>query len=364
MNIFDTSKFFDNNNIISIDDFINNIKPIIEDILKERFPYDKYRQNVKIHGKNRISFACPFCGDSHNDSHKKRGNIILSPGAYQYKYKCFNCDAYMNIDTFLKKYNKNISLNIIDFINQQKNSFISTKKDLSTNILFNIEEIENKCIEREYLKNKLNLIDVNKNNDGGIYLLKRCQYDFSKFLFDNKNKILYILNLTPNGKVLGLQTRPLIKKNNSKYKTYKLSNIYNLLLKENKEIEDSIDNLSMFFNILLVDYSNPIIIVEGPLDSFLIKNSIATCGAGKNIPLDLLFYYLYDSDKTGNKKAIEKLNENNYIFLWSKYKKDIGLPPKEKWDINDVVIYCSINKIKMPNIFNYFSNDKLDIIDL
>ena len=362
-NLFNTN-LFDSKNIASLDEFISTIKPLIEEILRERFPNDKYRQTVKIHGNNRIGFACPFCGDSHLDSHKKRGNIILSNGTHQYMYKCFNCDAYMSIDKFLSTYRKTTSLDIIDYIKNNKatNSFI--RKDTSTNFLFDISLIDEVAIDVDYLKNKLGLINVNKDNDGGIYLMNRNQYDFSRFLFDNVNKVLYILNLTPSGKVIGIQTRPIIKTFNAKYKTYKLSNIYELLLREKKEIKEDIDTLSMFFNILLVDYNNPIVVLEGPLDSFLVKNAIATCGAGKSIPIDLNFYYLYDSDSTGYKKSVDKLESGNYVFLWEKFKKELGLPQRPKWDINDVVNYCKTNNKKVPFILNYFGNDKFDIIDL
>lgn len=362
-NLFNTN-LFDSKTISSAEEFIETIKPIIEDILRERFPNDRYRQTIKIHGNNRIGFACPFCGDSHTDSHKKRGNIILSNGQYQYMYKCFNCDAYMSIDKFLSTYRKNLSLDIIDFIKSNKSTNTFIRKDSSMNVLFDLNLIDSYAIDRDNLKNRLGLIDVNKDNDGGIYLMKRCQYDFSKFLFDNVNKVLYILNLTPSGKVLGIQTRPIIKTFNAKYKTYKLSNIYELLLKEKMEIREDIDTLSMFFNILLVDYNNPIIVLEGPMDSFLLKNAIATCGAGKSIPLELKFYYMYDSDTTGNKKSMEKLDNGDYVFLWEKFKKEIGLPNRSKWDFNDVIKYCKDNNCRIPYVMNYFSNDKFDIIDL
>ena len=115
------------------------------------------------------------------------------------------------------------------------------------------------------------------------------------------------------------------------------------------DIREDIDTLSMFFNVLLVDYNNPIIVLEGPMDSFLIKNSIATCGAGKNIPLELNFYYMYDSDTTGNKKSMEKLNNDHYVFLWDKFKKDIGLPNKNKFKQP-----VTTSKKTIPNKINTF----------
>ena len=137
-----------------------------------------------------------------------------------------------------------------------------------------------------------------------------------------------------------------------------------MLLKEQREIPSDLDTLSTFFNLLLVNYNRSILVVEGPLDSFLIDNCIATCGATKSIPIDFKFLYLYDDDKTGISKSIEKLKNGNYVFLWSKLKNDLMLPHKSKWDVNDVINYCKENNIKKPNFLEYFSNDEFDLIDI
>ena len=231
------------------------------------------------------------------------------------------------------------------------------------NVLFDIEGIENISIDKQYIKNKCHLIDV-KNTVAEQYLVNRNQYKFDNFLYDASEKVLYILNLTPNGKIFGLQTRPLYKCSNAKYKTYKLSNIYSMILHENIEIDEELDNMSMFFNILNIDFNVPIVVTEGPMDAFLLKNGVATCGAGKRMPVDLNYYYLYDDDKTGREKAFDKLNSGFNVFLWDKFKSDLELPHRQKWDYNDVVNYCKSNNIKIPFISQYFSNDKFDIINI
>ena len=120
----------------------------------------------------------------------------------------------------------------------------------------------------------------------------------------------------------------------------------------------------MIFNIFSIDYTKPVTIVEGPMDSFLLKNCIATCGAGKNISLTMETRYLFDDDLTGRKHAIEKLNEGYSVFMWDKLKTELQLPYREKWDINDLVIYCSENNIKIPNLDKYYSSDNLDSLDI
>ena len=350
----------DSSKIGSISDFSNDIVPILEDILREQFAGNKPKQSVRIHGDNRISFACPFCGDSGTDNYKKRGNIILS-GKHRNMFKCFNCGMYMSVDKFFKIYKKNLSINSIEYITNNRMTIPSRNYDTSMNALFNIAAMEDVAISRDKLKTVANLIEV-VNTEAEQYLKNRNQYSFDRFLYDNVNKELYVLNLTPSGKIFGLQTRPLYKSRNAKYKTYKLSGIYEMILNETIDVSSEMDTLSMLFNILIVDPSKPIIVTEGPMDAFLLKNSIAMCGAGKTIPLSLNFYYLYDDDATGRKKSIEKLNNKSFVFLWDKFKKDIEIPYRNKWDINDVVNYCKENHIKMPNVLNYFSDDELDLL--
>ena len=349
------------------DDFVSQVKPLIEEIVKERFPGNKSKQIVKVY-KDRIAFAAPCCGDSASRNSLKRGNIILE-GKFTGYYKCFNCGTFMRVDKFLSQYNKSCSLDIINYIVDNSIDTYNIKHDSSINTLFDIENIESYCIDIDYLKNCLGLqnIDNDHKNNGYYFLVKRNQFNFEKFLYDEKLNRLFILNLTPNKKVLGLQIRLLnkyIPHNEPKYKTYTLSNIYKLLFKINKDIPDNLDTLSMLFNICLVDINKPIIVLEGPLDSFLIKNSIATTGANKHLNIDLLFYYLYDSDETGTKNAINKLNEGYYVFLWNKLKNDLNLPRMKKWDWNNVVDYCRNNNIKIPNPLLYFSNSEFDLLDI
>lgn len=350
------------------EEFVNNIIPILENILKERFPDNISKQKIRVF-KDRISFAAPCCGDSSYRNSLKRGNIILE-GKFMGYYKCFNCGKFMRLDKFLHEYNKDCTLDIINYINSNDINFNAEKNnDSITNKLFDIEKIESVCVDKNVLINKLNLqlIDSNNKNKGYYFLINRNQFDFEKFLYDEKHNMLYILNLTPNKKILGLQTRQLgfIKNNDPKYKTYTLTNIYKLLLGVNMEISSEIDKLSMLFNICNIDINKPIIVLEGPLDAFLIKNAIATTGANKHLNLNLLFYYLYDDDNTGKTNAINKLNEGYYVFLWNKFKLDYNLPNRKKWDWNDVINYFkSMNFSIKPNIYLYFSNSSYDILDI
>ena len=78
----------------------------------------------------------------------------------------------------------------------------------------------------------------------------------------------------------------------------------------------------------------------------------------------MMFRYLFDDDKTGRSHAIEKLNEGYNVFMWDRLKADLHLPQREKWDVNDLMIWCEDNHIHMPNLNNYYSSDSLDLLDI
>ena len=137
------------------------------------------------------------------------------------------------------------------------------------------------------------------------------------------------------------------------------------MLKSEEKVPDELNTISTIFNIYSVNVYNPIIVTEGPMDAFLLPNAIATSGANKALNIELPFWYLYDSDKTGIKHAMEKIQEKKMTFLWGKLKTDLGLPKRDKWDVNDVVLWCNQNKPGYKiEWLKYFSNNPLDMLHL
>ena len=102
------------------------------------------------------------------------------------------------------------------------------------------------------------------------------------------------------------------------------------------------------------------------MDSYLVPNCVCTTGANKKLSVSLPFWYLYDSDKTGKQHAMSLLREKKKVFLWGKLKRDLGLPDRKKWDVNDVVIWCRDNKPAGFNInwYDYFSDNPIDMINI
>ena len=362
-NIDFSSNLMDIDKSLSREEYVNRVVTLLKPILQKTFPNDFEKQQIKIH-RDRINFACPICMDSMQSSHKKRGNIILT-GKHSGFYKCFNCSNFSSVNNFFKDFKINLELDVINYISDNLGNFTTPSRGYDISLLMDIETIEKYAIDRSKLKNNFNLIEV-KESSIWPWLKKRLQYTTDKFLFNPSENYLLILNLTPSGKIIGVQKRKFSKYN--RFETYKLSKLYELLEIPLEEIDDEQQNYlnitSMIFNICLINFNQIITLFEGPMDAFLFKNSIANTGANKELPIDICVEYFYDSDETGIKKSIEHINKGDSVFLWQKFLRDINAPYRKKWDLNDIIVYGKQNNIKLPNFKLYFSNDSLDIIDL
>jgi len=345
---------------VSDEEYKRHLTTLLQSILDQRFPNNLGKQRIRLY-RDRIAFACPICGDSVKSNYKKRGNFILK-GKFSHFFKCHNCGASSRIDQFFKGFKIDLDLGVINYISkgvQDFSSYTDAKYDLS--IFIDMDKIENFAINREEFLKKFGLVEV-KNSSVWPWLTNRLQYDTSKFMYNPAENYLIVLNLTPKGNILGVQKRNF--KGPNKYLTYKLSNLYNLIKRDKTSIPEEIDMLSQIFNVCIVNYSRPVTLFEGPLDSFLFKNSISSTGVHKNLKIEIPIRHWYDDDKDGRQKSIEKINEGESVFLWNKFRNDFSLPYRAKWDLNDALIWLKDNGIKPPNFNEYFSNDKLDIIDI
>ena len=367
--VIDTSTFFDFEELektISQEQFLDVLVTNFERIVKRRFPSDPIKQRIRIHKNKRITGSCPYCGDSMESSWKQRGNIILE-GKHKYYYKCFNCGEFKRVDQFLQDFNSNLSLDVLNYISENKGNFTSVGGKYDISLLLDVPTIEGYAIDRQELKDKFSLVEANESPVWS-WLNNRLQFQAEKFLYSPGRNYLLVLNLTPSGKILGFQKRNFIKRRGgSNYLTYGLPTIYQILGKT-EEIPDTIDTLSQLFDICRLNFNRPITLFEGPLDAFLFPNAIANGGANKHFPIEIPLRYFYDDDETGRKNALKRISEGFSIFLWDKLKREYGLPPTppsgKKWDLNDFMIWLKNNKAIVPLWDTYFSDDPMDAIDL
>lgn len=365
---------------------LDNIEEKIQRILNNKFKKDSFHKRQIDHYSDRINFACPFCGDSLRDPRKKRFNVYLN----SLSCHCFNCNHHSGINTFLKQFDEELSMEDKIQVHEIQQSTKKFERRISTNqSSFAFQLLDKLAIPKSVLFEMLKLTTPYKSKDCSDYLnsrninIKQWKY----FAYNEKSKELYILNINSNDRVIGMQIRQLDPNSKkSRYLTRSLSKIYLNIFKKDistlierllksmnngekyimeedgiENIQANLDRLSGLFNVMNVDMNIPLTIVEGPIDSLCISNSIALQGATKlNDYFDELkmVRFLFDNDKIGKEHSLNKLKSNKKVFLWGMYLKKMNIKDKVK-DINDVI---KLKKFNNEIYENCFSDDEFDAI--
>ena len=364
---------------------LDNIKNKIQEILNKKFANDSYiKRKIDVY-HDRLNFSCPYCGDSRSDVRKKRGNLYLD----SLRFHCFNCSHSTGINRFLSDFNEELSNEDKIAVHEiQQNAKKFEKRVSSTQSSMSMTLLDKLAIPKDILFKQLGIISPYKDITASNYLKSRMINikDWKYFAYNSLTKELYILNTSPSDRVIGFQIRQLDPKSHKqRYTSSRLTKIYSdvfnkdingiverLLLKEplgQKYIEEedgvenivaNLDRLSGIFNIMNVNLSQPLTIMEGPIDSLAITNSIALQSAAKH--LDGFFdevenvRYLFENDKTGKEMSLKKMKNHKKVFLWGQYLDMI----KSKTNIKD------INDLQKQNLFNIdiiekcFSDDEFD----
>jgi len=317
--------------------------------------------------RDRLNFACPYCGDSAHDPRKKRGNIYWD----DLYFHCYNCSEHKTLDAFLQDYDDNFEgedrIAVINYIKENRKDF-SFGQSLNFYLFDKIEEL---ALTFDQIALGFNVYRINENTFRAYPYLKSrlLHHKLDRFGYDPRRKELYIFNLDTNNKIIGLQIKPLFSSNGPKYRTWDLGRIYERLklpFDLSQKDSDDINRISMIFGILQVDMGHTFTVFEGPLDSFFMHNSLGMTGVKKQISEfnDIpTVRYFFDNDKEGKSKMIDKLKDGQNVFMWSKFIEDYGLPLKGIKDLNDLVKYEYKNRVGcLNNLDKYFTNDSLDIV--
>ena len=202
----------------------------------------------------RLSLACTYCGDSTTDTHKKRGNIYWD----SLQFHCFNCSAHGDVYYLLKDHHvgfkdREDSIAIIDFI-QEHRIQANTVEVLEHDIFKKIYDL---APTREELSKTFGYKEIEVGDPGYFYLRGRMlSHKLENFMYSPKDKRMVVLNLGPNKKVIGFQTRALSKYRNARYLTYDIEKIYQEMNKDLGVSETeliSLKKISTLFGILRVD---------------------------------------------------------------------------------------------------------------
>lgn len=313
----------------------------------------------------RISLACPYCGDSHSDTLKKRGNLYWNT----LQYHCYNCGQHADLYQLLKDFNQNVgdrdtSIQILDYIKEVK----VKQDDIEVMQPVAFDLVNRLSIERSELKRIAGLTEIEPGDWVWFKLRDRLlSKDLNRFLWSQKDWRLWILNTNIEGKIIGAQTRKM-KGNGPKYLTYDLPKILERNGQEldlNESERETITKISSTFGIMRVNFTQPVTIFEGPLDSMFMHNSLALSSAGKDTKeFDEIssVRYLFDNDETGRDKMIQKLKRGRPVFMWTKFINENKLDTYDIKDLNDLMIVCFKHKLDAyKRLDEYFTTSHLDL---
>lgn len=280
--------------------------------------------------KNKIyNFRCPYCGDSQKYKNKARGYLYQINDTYN--YKCHNCSKSCSFVSFLRDVDGSLcdQYNLEKFKGKVREELVLTKEitkkvDIKLKHYFDLPTVESLSKEhfaRYYLEKRC----IPEKNLKTLYY---CEF-FKKWTNTQKStfsNIKYdepriIIPLVYQDNIFGFQGRALSKNSKLKYIT--------ILLNE---------DLPKIYGLDDVNWEKSVYVVEGPIDSMFIKNSIAMVGSDMNVSnienhKQTDFIFVYDNEKR-NKEIVHKMEktieDGHFIVIWPndlKYK-----------DINDMIV--------------------------
>ena len=269
---------------------------------------------------------CKFCGDSTTNKNKARGYFYVKNNSFF--YKCHNCNIGYSLYSIINEVSPSLSkeYNAENFL--ERNNFkkdavrveipapIEIKHHLN---IIPITELEESHKARKFIQDRKIPVEHWKNIGFAKNFAKIAEeFDSSyKNRFADEERIIILIRSQMG--ICGIQGRS-FSNNRMKYITLK---------KENR---------SCFYNYDMVDKSKKFYVLEGPIDSMFIDNSIATLGMSGFKTLnekidDTNAVYVVDNQPY-NKEVVDTIE-----YLIENGKKVCIFPEniKEK-DINDMVL--------------------------
>ena len=312
-------------------------------------------QHFKWKSATLANFRCPICGDSQKNKTKCRGYFYLKSNSYF--YRCHNCNFGSNVKNFLDKVAPTLAQEYqLETFNESFSGRKKRKKEEIPDMNFvpfktkergivkmssvKILESDHKC-KKFVLDRKI----PEKYHEKLFYV-----EDFNSFAkihindsvsFPSEERLV-IPFVDENDKIYAAQGRRLDSGDSPKYYTAKPS-----------------ETSRLWYNLHQIDVSKPVVVLEGPIDSMFIPNSVALVGSGAitDLPEKLksckLIYALDNEPR--NKQIVsyyEKLiKEGMSVCLWpsSVSKKDVNemiLSGMTSEEIHDIILNHSYDGLE------------------
>ena len=289
------------------------------------------------------TFRCPYCGDSKKNKNKTRGYIFQVKG--DHVFKCHNCGITRSFSNFLKDHvphvydeyvmerykegtiGKNVPKpDLTQFIYKPK--FEKRTVDLEPlSCLNNFHVAKKYILDRGIPENKLDRLYYCPNFKEWTNTQKHTFSDTT----NDEERIIIPLNDT-DGNLIGFQGRSLSPNAKMRYITVMLN-----------------EDAPKLYGLDHINKNETIYIVEGPLDSFFLENSVAMCGSDVDIRSfgwsD--YIWVYDNEPRSRQitdKISKSIDAGDAVVIWPR-------SIKEK-DLNDMVTSgINVKNVIQSNVY-------------
>ena len=300
------------------------------------------------------TFRCPYCGDSKKNKNKTRGYIFSAKG--DHVFKCHNCGVTRSFSNFLKD---NFTMLYDEYVMERykEGTFNRSvpKPDLTQFItkpifakktidLEDLSSLNNSHVAKKYIldrgipENKLDRLYYCPNFKEWTNTQKHTFSDTS----NDEERIIIPLN-SSDGNLIGFQGRSLSPKAKMRYITVMLD-----------------EDAPKLYGLDHINKNETIYIVEGPLDSFFLENSVAMCGSDIDIRSfgwsD--YIWVYDNEPRSRQitdKLSQSIDRGDKVVIWPSAIEHKDLNDMANYGINvkDVVqsnVYSGLEaKLKLSN---------------
>ena len=289
------------------------------------------------------TFRCPYCGDSKKNKNKTRGYIFSVKG--DHVFKCHNCGITRSFSNFLKDHVPHVYDEYVmerykegtigkNVPKPDLTQFISKPKfEKKTIDLEPLSCLNNFHVARKYIlgrgipENKLDRLFYCPNFKEWTNTQKHTFSDTS----NDEDRIIIPLNDT-DGNLIGFQGRSLSPNAKMRYITVMLN-----------------EDAPKLYGLDHINKNETIYIVEGPLDSFFLENSVAMCGSDVDIRSfgwsD--YIWVYDNEPRSRQitdKISKSIDAGDSVVIWPR-------SIKEK-DLNDMVTSgINVKNVIQSNVY-------------
>lgn len=303
------------------------------------------RFTIKQNNPYKANCRCPICGDSQKSRSKARGWLLERDS--EFFYYCHNCGASQSFSYFLK------NIDPMAFNDYVADKFIK-KTDANTKPILETTKFEAPKFEKNPLKSIKKISQLNWNHPIKKYIEKR------KIPANQHYRLYYtpkfkgwINSIVPNKfeKVGKDEPRLVIPFLDDKKRVFGVS-ARGFDPNGIRYITIMFDDRPKIFGLDTVDFNRQYYVVEGAIDSFFIRNSVAMAGADGNTSALLRAsenaVFVFDAEPRNREihKRMEKIIDAGYkICIWPS-----NLPGK---DINEMYLngLTNVESVIKENVF-------------